>query len=186
METPLVARIESLLLFASKPLTSKQVAKSLQATSEAVIEAMAALARRYDQPDSGIRLLQHEGEYQLVTAPEHAPLVEQFFHADLSGELTKPALETLTIIAYRGPISKPELELIRGVNCSLILRNLSMRGLVQRQAGPAGDDEISAVYTVSPEFLQFLGMTSVKELPEYDALHAHELLEELVKQRTAL
>lgn len=185
MDTPLVARIESLLLFASKPITSKQIAKALQSTAEAVIEAIEVLRQRYDKPDSGIRLLQHEGEYQLVTAPEHAPLVEQFFHADLSGELTKPALETLTIIAYRGPISKPELELIRGVNCSLILRNLAMRGLVQRQAGATGDDDISALYTVSPEFLQFLGMTSVKELPEYETLHAHELLEELVKQRTA-
>lgn len=185
MDTPLIARIESLLLFANKPMASKAMAKALSVPMEDIVHALDALKLRYENPESGIRLLAHEGTYQLVTAPEHAPLVEQFFHAELSGELTKPALETLTIIAYRGPISKPELELIRGVNCSLILRNLAMRGLVQQQAGAMGEDDLSAQYTVSTEFLQFLGMTSVGELPEYASLHAHELIDELLKQRTA-
>jgi len=185
MDTPLIARIESLLLFANKPLASAGIVKATKASMEDVVRALDALKQRYEQPESGIRLLQHESTYQLVTAPEHAPLVEQFFHAELSGELTKPALETLTIIAYRGPISKPELELIRGVNCSLILRNLAMRGLVQQSAGVAGDDDLSAKYTVATEFLQFLGMTSVAELPDYSSLHAHELIDELLKQRTA-
>lgn len=185
MDTPLIAQLESLLLFAHKPVAVKDLAKATKMKVEAVEEMLGVLAKRYENPESGIRLLRHEGACQLVTAPEHASLVEAFFHADLSGELTKPALETLTIIAYRGPISKPELELIRGVNCSLILRNLSMRGLAVRQAGAAGDDDLSALYTVSPEFLQFLGMTTVGELPEYQDLHSHQLIEELLKQRTA-
>jgi segregation and condensation protein B len=96
--------------------------------------------------------------------------------------LTKPGLETLTIVAYRGPITKPELELIRGVNCSLILRNLLMRGLVVQQPGTEGD-EVLAQYTASPEFLQYLGFTSVQQLPNFDELHSHQLLEELLKQR---
>ena len=178
----LAAQIESLLFLSAKPMGKKELVKATASSEEDFVSAMAALTAKYNQEGSGLRLLEHEGSYQIVTAPEQAALVEKVFHAEMSGELTKPALETLTIIAYRGPVSKPELELIRGVNCSLILRNLSMRGLIQEQAGV---DELSMTYSISPEFLQLLGMTSTKELPEYDALHAHELLEELLKQRTA-
>lgn len=178
----LSAQIESLLFLANKPASVKELAKATGAKQEDVQTALHQLMAKHNQEESGLRLQEHENAYKFVTAPEHAALIEKVYHAEMSGELTKPALETLTIIAYRGPVSKPELELIRGVNCSLILRNLSMRGLINEQAG---GDEMSATYSISPELLQLLGMTSVKELPEYDNLHSHELLEELLKQRTA-
>ncbi len=181
MDTKQQSTLESILFLSNKPLTAKELAKAVGMKAEEIAAAMDQLAVRFEQPESGMRLMRHEDKYQLVTAPDNAAPVEAFFHADLNGELTKPALETLTIIAYRGPISKPELELIRGVNCSLILRNLSMRGLVDSTSTA---DDMSALYSVTPPFLQFLGMTSVKELPEFDSLHAHELLDELLKQRT--
>lgn len=178
----LVSQIESLLFLANKPMTKKELMKATAGDQAGVEQALATLLQKYNQESSGLRLQEHEDGYKFLTAPENAGLVEKVFHAEMSGELTKPALETLTIIAYRGPVTKPELELIRGVNCSLILRNLSMRGLIIEQAG---GDELSAKYVVSPEFLQLLGMSSLKELPEYDSLHSHELLEELIKQRSA-
>jgi segregation and condensation protein B len=181
MELKQISTLESILYLSNKPVAAKELAKVVGVKPEEVVAAMDELAARLDKPESGVRLMRHEGSFQIVTAPDNASEVEAFFHADLNGELTKPALETLTIIAYRGPISKPELELIRGVNCSLILRNLSMRALI---SSTSSADDLAALYTVTPEFLQFLGMTSTKELPEYDALHAHELLDELLKQRT--
>lgn len=176
------SQIESILFLATKPLTLRDLVKATAAPTEKdVLDAIEQLRLKYEQPESGVRLVIHENLFQFMTAPENTELVEKVFHQELSGELTKPALETLTIIAYRGPITKPELELIRGINCSMILRNLMMRGLVIEQAG---DDEFSAKYIVSPEFLQFLGMTNVKELPEFDALHSHELLQALLDKRT--
>jgi segregation and condensation protein B len=178
----LAAQIESILFLANKPTTKKELVKATASKQEEVELALATLLTKHNQEGSGLRLQEHEEGYKFVTAPENAELIEKVFHAEMSGELTKPGLETLTIIAYRGPVSKPELELIRGVNCSLILRNLAMRGLINEQSG---GDELSAKYSVSPEFLQLLGMASLKELPEYDSLHSHELLEELIKQRSA-
>ena len=182
MDSKTISVLESILFLANKPVTAKDLAKGAGIQLAEIDSCMDVLAQRYDKPDSGVRLLRHDGTFQIVTASDNSTAVEAFYHADLSGELTKPALETLTIIAYRGPISKPELELIRGVNCSLILRNLSMRGLVNSSSTA---DDVTAAYTVTTEFLQYLGVTSVKELPEFDALHSHELLDELLKQRSA-
>jgi len=88
-------------------------------------------------------------------------------------------LETLTIIAYRGPISKPIIEQIRGVNCSLILRNLLIRDLI---TGEERDNDV--FYSVTPAFLQYLGLNSVKNLPDYEKLHSVENLEQFLADRT--
>ncbi len=177
----LATQIESLLLYTNKPMKAKDLLKATGAEVQAFSEAIASLESKYNNEQSGIRLLIHNDAYQLTTSPENAQLIEQVFAAEMSGELTKPALETLTIIAYRGPISKPELELIRGVNCSLILRNLMMRGLVVEEQGK---EDFLPVYSASGEFLQYLGFSSVKELPQFEELSSHQLLEELLKQRT--
>lgn len=177
----ITSKIESLLLYATKPIKEKELEKFLSLTKEQLDEAIAILMAKFNKEGSGIQLMHHNQALQFVTAPENAELIEQVFASEMSGELTKPALETLTIIAYRGPITKPELELIRGVNCSLILRNLAMRGLVLEQQGKA---EMLPSYQASPEFLQYLGLTSSKDLPQFEELSSHELLEELLKQRS--
>ena len=177
----LSSQIESILSYATKPMKYKVLQKATGANRKSLEEAIQALQDRYNQDFSGIRLMDHNESLQLVTAPENAELIQKVFAADMTGELTKPALETLTIVAYRGPISKPELELIRGVNCSLIIRNLMMRGLILEQKEK---DEMLPSYAAAPEFLQFLGMTSVKELPDFEELSGHELLNELLKHRS--
>lgn len=182
----LISQLESILFLAVKPMKEKELLKATGAKKGEFNKVIESLKAKYNQENSGIKLIDHDGAFQFTSAPENAELVEKVYQSEMSGELTKPALETLTIIAYRGPISKPELELIRGINCSLILRNLAMRGLIQEKTsgqGKAGDD-LLATYTVHPEFLQYLGITSVKDLPEYSELHSHELLQELIKQRT--
>jgi segregation and condensation protein B len=87
--------------------------------------------------------------------------------------LTQPSIETLTIIAYRGPISKAEIEKIRGVNCSLILRNLMIRGLVDFDIDKNNGQEL---YNVTVDFLQYLGLNTVEDLPDYMRLHQLESL----------
>lgn len=177
----LTSKIESLLLYATKPMKEKDLLKVTGASKDEFDAAVKLLQEKYNQEHSGIQLMYHDNALQFVTSAENAELIEQVFASEMTGELTKPALETLTIIAYRGPITKPELELIRGVNCSLILRNLAMRGLVTEQQGKA---EMLPSYQASPEFLQYLGMTSVDQLPNFQELSSHELLEELLKQRS--
>jgi segregation and condensation protein B len=118
-----------------------------------------------------VRILHNGSEVQMSTSPDNARLVQDFLKDETTGELTKPSLETLTIIAYRGPVTKAELEQIRGVNCSLIIRNLLMRGLVEAQGEPY---DPQTTFRVTMDFLRFLGVAGVEELPEYDKLRSHE------------
>lgn len=175
----LISQLESLLLLATKPMKKKELLKATAASEEVYASAVAGLKDRYNREGSGMNIIDHDEALQFVTSAENTQLVEKVYQSEMTGELTKPALETLTIVAYRGPINKPELELIRGINCSLILRNLAMRGLIDEQVGEDGIPR----YSVHPEFLQYLGLTSVQDLPNYQELSRHQLLEELLKQR---
>ena len=93
--------------------------------------------------------------------------------------MTQPSLETLTIIAYRGPITKPEIEQIRGVNCSLILRNLLIRGLIEEKEDK---QRLQNTYTISFDFLRHLGADRVEELPQYSDLHTDEVVGQLIQE----
>jgi segregation and condensation protein B len=127
-------QVESLLLVATKPLKVVKLKDFIpEATPEEIMAAVAELKEKYNQPDSGLNILENQGVIQLTTCPAVSATVKEFVKDETTGELTRPALETLTIIAYRQPISKSELEQIRGVNCSLILRNLLIRGLILRK-----------------------------------------------------
>ncbi|MEY4722871.1 MAG: segregation and condensation protein segregation and condensation protein [Candidatus Parcubacteria bacterium] len=182
----LKTKIESLLFIAAKPLTLKRVGEICDASKEEVAAAVEKIAEAYNNADHGIRLLRTGNEVQLSTSPDHAKMVQEYLKDETTGELTKPSLETLTIVAYRGPVTKAELEQIRGVNCSLILRNLLMRGLVEVQGEP---HDPSAVFSVTMDFLRFLGVSAVEELPDYDKLRSHEnvvrVLEMAAKEKTA-
>src|SRR3989339_424096 len=119
----LSSKIESILFVESKPLTIKKLAQICGCVSAEVQQALADLRQNYQERHSGVNIV-YEGEnVQLMTAAPNADLVSKYLHSEENGELTRPSLETLTIIAYRGPVAKSEIELIRGVNCSLILPN---------------------------------------------------------------
>jgi len=123
------AQLETILFVASKPLSLKKIVKVLQVEENVIQEALANLCAKYNNPESGIVIVQNNDEWQMVANPDNHESAENFLKAEVSGELTRPQLETLTVVSYCGPITRPELEQIRGVNCSLILRNLMMGGL---------------------------------------------------------
>lgn len=172
-------QLEAVLFISPRPLNVAKLASLLEVERGAVETALSELAEMYASRESGINLLQNGQEVQLVTISELAPLVQKFLKEETTGELTKPSLETLTIIAYRGPITKTELEKIRGVNCSLILRNLMIRGLVVAEEDKR---RLVTYYTVSTDFLKHLGFTNVSQLPDYESLHNPEVVERLLAE----
>lgn len=174
--------IEALLFVSPRPLSARKLAGIIGVEEAAVSEAMAAIVEDYKTRNGGIVIVDHEGEVQMATVATASPTVQKFLKDETSGELTKPSLEALTIIAYRGPITRSDLEKIRGVNCSIILRNLMMRGLVE-----AVEDKKRLVtyYTVTMDFVRFLGLQHIKELPNYDRLHNAEVLEQFLEQESS-
>ena len=151
-----------------------EIAKALGQKTADVELALEDLKAKYNQPASGLRIL-HEGEnYQMATNPDNAGVVDLFIKQEAVGELTRAQLETLTVVAYRGPITRPELEQIRGVNCALILRNLLIRGLVEEEEK---SDKLLPTYVLSMEAMRHLGVASVSELVDYDKLSKHEFIE---------
>lgn len=181
----LKAKIEGLLFVAAKALHEKKIAEVVGAKREDVTKVVDELAEEYDSRNGGLRIIRHGRDVRMSTSAEIAKVMQQYLKDETTGELTKPSLETLTIVAYRGPITKGELEQVRGVNCSLILRNLMMRGLV----GSDGEHGMpTTTYDVTPDFLRFLGIPSIERLPEYDKLRSHEnvvrVLEDVVREGT--
>ena len=184
----LKTKVESLLFISNKPLTVKTVVNFLKKEGEdvkktEVEEVLSQLKEKYNSPDNGFQIIQSGDNYQMVTNPDSADLIKKFVKDDMTGELTPASLETLTVVAYRGPITKAELEQIRGVNCSLILRNLLIRGLVE-----ASENNISGdtVFRVTVDFLKHLGLSGVEDLPDYEKLHTVENLEQFIENQSAV
>jgi len=173
----LKSKIESLFFISTKPLTSKKISEIAKVGEEEAEKAILELKQKYDNEDKGIKLMKIGRSYQMTTSPDSARIVKDFIKDEQTGELTKAALETLTIIAYRGPITKADLDMIRGVNCALILRNLMIKGLVE-----AHEDKVKMAifYDTSFDFMKFLGITERKELPDFEALMKDENLEKLL------
>lgn len=171
----LKAKLESLLFVSIKPLTLKELAAALNLKTKEVEDALSALAEDYQKSGSGLTLVKNNNSYQLTTSSEQAALVKDFLKSEVSGELSQPSLEALTIIAYRGPISKLELEKIRGINCSLIIRNLLIRGLIEEKFEKNKQENY---YTVSLDFIRFLGLGDISQLPDYPKLHRAEEINE--------
>ncbi len=167
----LVSQIESILFVASKPLSTKQLTKAVGFSASEVEDALETLVMKYNTDDSGIHIFREVDMVQMGTNPVNSEAIDSFIKNDVTGELTKAQLETLTVIAYRSPITRSDLEQIRGVNCSVILRNLIMRGLVLQHDS---SDEILPTYILSPDALSHLGVRETSELPAYSELHEHE------------
>lgn len=175
----IATHIESILFVSGRPLTVKKLSELTGHPLEKVTEALAVLMEKYASQPGGIQINRIGQSYQMATAPDSASLVQKFLEEEEKKELTKPSLEALTIIAYRGPITKAELELIRGVNCSLILRNLLIRGLVE-----AIDDKMAMTtrYQVTFDFLHYLGIRETRELPDFEKLNSDDNLERLLAE----
>lgn len=171
------SKIESLLLAAGEPLSLGRLAKLTGEKKEKLKEILRSLEEKYSLASgSGIILARVEDNYRFLTNPGAAALVASLLREDLNAELTEPGLEALAIIAYRGPATRPEIEQVRGVNCVLILRNLLLRGLVEKIGG---EQEILPKYRITHEFLRFLGVSKAQDLPDYEKLSRDKTLDQI-------
>jgi segregation and condensation protein B len=166
IELSLSARLEALLFVASTGVTPAQLAAALEVAVEEVERGLDTLENEYVQSGSGrgLRLQRHRGRVQLTTAPQAATWVERFLGLESSSRLSRAALETLAIIVYQQPTTRPQIDAIRGVNSDGVLKSLLSKGLIQ-EVGRAEAPGRPILFCSTPEFLQYFGLTSLEELP---------------------
>ena len=167
-ELALPARIEALLLSGNRPLPERRLAELLGLDdTDAVKTAIEGLNRDYESSDRAFRAQRVAGGWQLFTLPPFAPLVGRLLREHKDARLSQPALETLSIIAYRQPIMRAEIEAIRGVACGEVLRALLERRLV-KIAGRAEQPGRPMLYGTTPNFLKVFGLPGLDALPVLD------------------
>jgi segregation and condensation protein B len=165
--------LEALLFSSSRPVKKKDLADVLEAAPEAVEEALARLAGDADRAERGIRLEEVAGGWRFVTRPEFDGLLRKFHEVSERSRLSLAALETLAIIAYRQPITLPEIQEIRGVNSASVLNTLFEKRLITT-AGRKSVVGSPFLYRTTPDFLVRFGLKDVGDLPRPE-----ELAEEL-------
>ncbi len=153
--------IEALLFYKAAPQNKKKLIKLFAVPDEEFESAINILKTRLQ--NGAVRLIETETEIQLSTAPELAEFIESLRKQDLTGDIGKAGAETLAIILYREPISRAEIDRIRGVNSSFIIRNLLTRGLITRESITGNGYQ----FRISPSLLQHLGASHKQELPKF-------------------
>ena len=161
----LTAALEALLFVSDTPVDVGQFAKALNLSPAQIDAGLERLALLYRRDARGLRLMDRGGRFQLVTMPEAAGIIEDYLNLDLSTRLSGPALETLAVIAYRQPVTRAQVEAVRGVDCSGVLRSLLQRGLIE-DAGRLETVGRPILYSVTDLFMQHFGLTGMNELPE--------------------
>lgn len=162
----LISKIEALLFIYGEALEFKKIAKTLKASEEDVEAAVKQLNENLKGGERGLFLIFNKEKVQLTTKPELSSLMETVIKEELRENLTPAALETLAIVAYAGPMTRAEIDYIRGVNSSFSLRNLSIRGLIDRSFDPHRGNVY--LYQPSMEFLKFIGVSKPEDMPEYE------------------
>jgi segregation and condensation protein B len=161
----LAALIEAILFVSPEPLSANQLGNLLDVTPREVKNAFEQLDQLYQS--RGIRLQTHNGKVQITTAPEAAPVIENMLDLETTSTLSQAALETLSIIAYQQPITRPQIDSIRGVNSDSVLQTLLSKGLIDdvgRTEGPGRP----ILYSTTADFLKYFGLSSYEELPPLD------------------
>lgn len=171
----IAAVIESLLFVADKPVSITQLAQSLKVDAEIVADGLRNLAHTYVSDGRGLRIQEQQGKYRLVTMPEAAGAIEDFLNLDLNTKLSGPALETLAVIAYRQPVTRAQVEAVRGVDCGGVLRSLVQRGLVE-EVGRLETVGRPILYSITEQFMHHFGLTNMDELPPLPAPEANLLV----------
>ncbi len=167
--------LESLIFVSGEPVSFKKLEKIVGKDKEELKLAAGVLAKKYEDEKRGLRILIKNNQVQMVTAKENSQYLDKFLQNDLRDNLSQATLEVLSIIAYRGPISRAGIEEIRGVNCSFTLRQLLIRGLVERINNPR--DARAYLYQISFDFLKKMGVKNIQELPDFGELSKKEKLE---------
>lgn len=173
----LEAKIEAILFWKGEPVSVKELAKFLEVDKKEISTALEILEKNFIESSRGLTLVRNGSgvteEVMLYTAPAASELIKKLAKDELSRDISKAAVEVLSLIIYRGPISKRDIDYIRGVNSSYILRNLLVRGLVERTETAAdGQTARSFVYQPTFDLLSHLGVSKREDLPDFAKVQA--------------
>jgi segregation and condensation protein B len=161
-----LAALEALLFIHGESITKKKIMAVLGLDPAGLEEALGALRTECARPERGLMLLVSGDKVQLVTKPVWSGILAQFVKEELQEELTPAALEALSLIVYLGPLQRARLDYLRGVNSSFIVRNLMLRGLVERFPDPSKPSLF--LYQATTDTLRHLGVGRPEDLPEYE------------------
>lgn len=171
--------VEGLLFASGEPLSLNKISEILSISNEEIENSILELINDYQNENRCFDIIKKGNEnqifYQLVTNKNTSSVVQKLNNTVLEGELTKGALEVLSIVMYRSPLNRAEIDDIRGVNSSYILRALVLRGLINRYQNPNRKNEY--LYEPSFDLLKFLGITDASNLPDFEKLHNFSLKE---------
>jgi len=162
----LEACLEVLLFVAAGPVPISQLADALDRKPLEIEQSLKDMGLGYAQRGA-LAIQWHQGKVQLTTAPQMAPLVEKFLGLEATSRLSRAALETLAIVSYRQPITRPGIDAIRGVSSDGVLKSLLSKGLVQ-EAGRAEGPGRPILFETTSDFLQHFGLSSLDELPPFE------------------
>ena len=162
----LTAALEALLFVASGPVAPSQLAEALGKNSNEVNSGLKRLEAILVS-NGALALQWHKSKVQLTSSPEHGNLIEEFLGLEASSRLSRAALETLSIIAYKQPATRPQLDAIRGVNSDGVIKSLLSKGLIE-EVGRAEGPGRPIMYGTTPDFLQHFGVTSLDDLPSLE------------------
>ncbi len=155
------------LLFAAPGLSSvEQLSQALAVSKTEVEKSLEALSTHLTS-EHGLRLQKIKNQYQLITAPEHAEMIEKSLGLEITSRLTQAALEVLAIVAYKQPATRPEIDSIRGVNSDGVVKSLLSKGLIE-ELGRSEAIGRPILYGVTNEFFQHFGLESLDQLPAVD------------------
>jgi segregation and condensation protein B len=158
------AQIEAVLFWKAEPVSVKKLAEIFAKNEKEIREAVVILKNNLQ--NRGLTLLDLDDSVSLGTAREMSPLIEKLTKEELVRDLGKAGLETISIVLYQGPITRAEIDYIRGVNSQFILRNLLIRDLVEKVENPA--DRRSFLYKPTMDLLAHLGVSAITDLPDYE------------------
>ena len=166
MSISLASKVEALLFAAPGAVTTNQLASAIDTTPQEIEEAVLILEKRYQTipGGSGLALQRFHGRIQLTSSASAAELIERFLGLEATSRLSRAGLETLAIIAYQEPVTRPQVDAIRGVNSDGVLKSLLHKGLIQ-EVGRAEAPGRPILYSVTSDFLQHFGINSLAELP---------------------
>lgn len=160
------SKIEAILFWKSEPVNADVLAKMVGCSHEELEQALLVLEEKLSE--RGITLVKAGSETALGTDPELSELIEKLSKDEMGKEISKASLDTLSVILYKNGISRAEIDYIRGVNSSFILRNLSIRGLIDRSVDPR--DTRRNIYKPSIDLLSHLGVSKVEDLPGWEEI----------------
>jgi segregation and condensation protein B len=162
-ERDLSKELEAVLFWKGEPVSIKKLSQILEKPEDEINLSLKELKEKIEK--RGVNLIWKDDEVTLGTSKDTSALIEKLRKDELIRDLGKAGLETLSIIIYKGPISRAEIDYIRGVQSTFIIRNLMIRGLIEKISNPT--DQRSFLYRPTFDLLSFLGVTKIEEMPEF-------------------